>query len=485
MHCEITARRYLPVFFLALVVALISACGGGSGSGTASPAATGNVALLLTDAPSDTFEEINITVVKAELLSDSGRVTLFEGNRTFNLLELTDAEIFAIREGVPAGTYSKIRLTLTDIELVDYNDTDDPADDSTFYPRLPGNGKLDLNPRGDFYVVADGTLVIQIDMDANKSIHIIKKGIRDEYQFRPVVFIDVVTDAFSERFVKLHGVIQGINSAEQTFELCNSDIPVQIDEKRMDDDSRGCVDVEVDNTSIFDINGLPVAFNNLVEGEEATVFGYLRRDRDDDDDIDDERKLDDLVLVASLIELGPESAFRKLTGTATTAVDINDQFTMDVDPGQGLATPLTLTVQIQNGTRLVDRKGNTVDKSEIQNEELVSVRGVLDVNTDTLFASLIVVDTDSSTRLSGTIGDNPDGNCGFTLMTDIGDRGIRTDSNTQTFLVTATSSEGSSVSIDVADLVSGQQADVFGNFANDGCFEADTIIAYELAPNLL
>jgi hypothetical protein len=70
-------------------------------------------------------------------------------------------------------------------------------------------------------------------------------------------------------------------------------------------------------------------------------------------------------------------------------------------------------------------------------------------------------------------------------MTDIGDRGIRTDSNTQTFLVTATSSEGSSVSIDVADLVSGQQADVFGNFANDGCFEADTIIAYELAPNLL
>ena len=487
MSCDLTVRRSLSVFFLALAFTLISSCGGGGGSSTTvvRSAGSGDVALLLTDAPSDIFEEINITVVKAELLSDSGRVTIFQGNTTFNLLDLTDAEIFAIREGVPAGTYSKIRLTLTDMELVDYNDTDDPADDFTYHPKLPGNGKLDLNPRGDFDVIAGETLVIQIDMDANKSIHIVKRGNKDEYQFRPVVFVDVVTDAFKERYVKLHGVIEDIDSTDQSFELCDSMIPVQIDENSVNDSSRSCVDVETtSNTSLFDINGMPAVFGDLVEGEEATVFGHLRRDRVEDDDDDDERELEDLVLVASLIELGPESAFQKLNGTATTAVDLNDQFDMDVDPGQGLTTPLTLTVQIQNGTHLIDRKGNTVDKADIQNGKLVSVRGVLDVNTSTLFASLILVDTDNSIQLTGTVGANPDGSCGFTLMTASGDRSIATDSSTDIFLVTSTSSNGSSVPINVEDLVSGQQADVYGNFVN-GCFEADSIIAYELEPTPL
>jgi hypothetical protein len=482
MHINTSIKHSISAFFLALVFLLTSGCGGGGSGDTASPAGTGNVALLLTDAPSDIFEEINMTVVKAELLSDSGRVTLFEGNRIFNLLDLTDAKIFAIREGVPAGTYNKIRLTLTDLELVDYNDTDDPADDSTFHPKLPGNGKLDLNPRGDFTVVPNGTLTIQIDMDATKSIHIVKKGNRDEYQFRPVVFMDIVTDAFDERFVKLHGVIQDIDSTDQEFELCDSDIPVQIGENSRSDS--GCVDVEVTgDTSIFDINGMPAVFGDLVEGEQATVFGRLRRDREDDDDDDDDRELDDLVLIASLIELGPETAFQKFTGTATTAVDIDDQFDMDVDPGQGLTTPLTLTVQIQDGTHLIDRKGNTVDKMDIQNGKLVSARGVLDLNANTLFASLIVIDTDTSTQLTGTVGANPDSTCGFTLTNNqLGDVSVQTDSSTQIFLVTATSSDGSSLPIDANDLMPGQQADVYGNFAS-GCFEADTIIAYELTPN--
>jgi hypothetical protein len=487
MNRELTIKRFLSAFFLTLFFVFISSCGGGSGGSdsSVSPAGSGDVALLLTDAPSDIFEEINITVVKAELLSDSGNVTIFEGNRTFNLLNLTDAKMFAIRQGVPAGTYSKIRLTLTDMELVDYNDTDNPADDFTDHPKLPGNGKLDLNPQGDFRITSGTTLVIQIDMDANKSIHIVEKGNKDEYQFRPVVFVDIVTDSFEERYVQMHGVIDDIDSGERTFELCDSSIPVQIDENSWDVNSRGCVDVETtDDTALFDINGMPAVFGDLVEGEQATVFGHLRRDPYDDLDDDDDRQLNDLVLVASLIELGPESAFQKLTGTAGSTVDGNQQFTMDVDPGQGLTTPLTLTVQIQDGTRLIDLQGNPVDEADILIGKLVNARGVLDVNADTLFASLIVIDIDTSAQLSGSVGANPDNACGFTLMTSTGDNSIQTDSSTQIFLVTATTSNGSSLPIDVNDLVSGQQADVYGNFVN-GCFEADTIIAYELTPNPL
>ena len=482
MFNSISVTRLLSISFLGLVFAVVAGCSSGSGISTdASNTATGtgSVALLLTDAPSDIFKEINITVIKAELMGDDGRVTVFQGKRTFNLLDLTDARIFAIREGIPSGSYNKIRLTLENkgIELVKY-------DGSTYHPKLPGNNKLDLNPRGKFDVVAGTTLVIQIDIDANKSIHIVKRGKKDEYNFRPVVFIDIVTDTFKERFVKLHGDIHAVNTSDQSFKLCNTDIPVQTSDELMKHGSRGCVRVETDKTtSIFDINGMPAGFGDLVNGEPATVFGRLLRDtvshHDDDDDEqhhDDDRELYDLVLKAALIELGPESSYQKLNGTATSAVDVNNQFTMDVDPGQGLTTPLILKVQIQDGTILINRKGSPVKIADIVTGKLVSARGVLDVKNNTLFASLIVVDTDNSTQLTGIVGANPDNSCGFALNgTESGDRSVNTDSNTRAFLVI----DGSSSPIDVSELKSGQQADAHGNDnVSTGCFDAHTIIAY-------
>jgi len=32
------------------------------------------------------------------------------------------------------------------------------------HPRLPGNGKMDLNPRGMFEVIGGETLIIELDM---------------------------------------------------------------------------------------------------------------------------------------------------------------------------------------------------------------------------------------------------------------------------------------------------------------------------------
>lgn len=487
--------RIFSIFSLAVLFAVLGSCSSGDKATTnttpGTTAGTGTVALLLTDAPSDIFEEINITVLKAELLADSGAVTIFTGNRTFNLLDLTDARIFAIREGIAAGTYSKIRLTLSKIELVDYNDQSDPIQYIKYYPKLPGNGKLDLNPRGSFDVVNGGTLTIQIDMDANKSVHVVGNG-ANKYQFRPVVFITIVTDSYEERYVKLHGDIRDIDSTDQTFKLCNTNIPVQTEEDKTDDSSSGCVRVAADSASIFGIDGMPAAFINLVDGEPATVFGHLLRDAssdkdsgdDDDDDEkdndenDNDHELDDLILKAALIELGPESAFRKLNGEATSIVDTNnDQFTMDVDPGQGLSTPLSLKVQIQTGTLLINLQGEPVASTDIDIGKLVNVRGVLDVANDTLFASLIMIDTDSSTQLTGTVGANPDANCGFTITTASGDRSIATNSETKSFLV----SPGSSSPIEVGDLGSGQQADVYGNEnVGTGCFDAHTIIAYPI-----
>ena len=162
-----TTISMLNKFVAATVMVLfLAACGGGGGGGdsasnTVSSGGTGSVGLLLTDGPTDDFDAVNITVVKAELLSDSGRFTIFEGEETVNLLDYRDdARIFSLHPSVPAGTYEKIRLTLSNIELVKCEDgaVIQPIDVDTCIntiadsdqPRLKGNNKLDLNPQGDF-----------------------------------------------------------------------------------------------------------------------------------------------------------------------------------------------------------------------------------------------------------------------------------------------------------------------------------------------
>jgi hypothetical protein len=132
-----------------------------------------------------------------------------------------------------------------------------------------------------------------------------------------------------------------------------------------------------------------------------------------------------------------------------------------------------VVVQLQEGTRIINRYGKLLSADDIAPGTSMMVDGVLDsaAEPEVLYAALSVVDTDviRLTRISGILGDNPDGSCGFTVMSDSGDRGIRYDANTRAYAVSASGSE----EVSVAALPSGLAADVFGAEANDGCLLRD------------
>jgi len=154
---------------------------GGSGGAGGS---TGGLSIFITDAPNPAFDSIWLTVTSAELLGPDGPVLLFEGETIFDLLRLRSvSELFSIRRGVPPGVYTKIRLQLSDVELVWH---DSRGNLQTDHPKLSGNGKLDLAPRGSFRVDGGEMLVVQIDVDANNAIHVHQTG-NGKFQFRPVV----------------------------------------------------------------------------------------------------------------------------------------------------------------------------------------------------------------------------------------------------------------------------------------------------------
>ena len=117
-------------------------------------------------------------------------------------------ELIAV-EDVPAGLYAKIRLEVEDVRGV----TVQPDGSTKETPFKLSSGKIDLNPRGQFYVEANTTIAITLDIDCDKSIHISGNHIN----FRPVVFVDIESAAQLERCPRfLHGTISALSYGDAT-----------------------------------------------------------------------------------------------------------------------------------------------------------------------------------------------------------------------------------------------------------------------------
>jgi hypothetical protein len=403
------------LFFLTMIsgVLLLASCGGGGGSGSAvSSVETGSVGVVLTDKPAELsdIDEILISINRVELLggNDDNKATLYSGpaRGPFDLLELEDeSRLLTFADDVPSGTYCKIRLTLSNLTLVFNNGEPD------FHPKLPGNNKLDLNARDCFYVAPGKSVYLQLDMDA-RSIHVVQTGNgKRKYNFRPVVFIDVMDADFDSKLVRLEeGVIRDIDTVNGTLLLCDFDYGDDYDERNSDDGSDACVTIAIKDTAAFDnidddgINvttgGDAIPLDELLVPERigtypVTVVGHMRN-HTYDDHLHRYPRLEALV-----VELG---SFLSLDGkVASGASDI--RFNMDVAPGQEISPDDELPVKLQettrlvNGTRIMDPLGDPLKTSDIIVPRPVLVDGVLAISStdpDYLNSALVIVDTTDS-----------------------------------------------------------------------------------------
>ena len=113
------ARSGLLIVGLASFLAL--ACSGsGGGGGSDGTGDVGAASVFLTDAASDEFDEILVTICALELLGNGKPVPLFTGRETVDLKDLENfSDLFVYAEEVPVGTYNKIRMCVDKIELID------------------------------------------------------------------------------------------------------------------------------------------------------------------------------------------------------------------------------------------------------------------------------------------------------------------------------------------------------------------------------
>lgn len=500
--------------------ALVAGCGGGSGSGGSASAdsntvaPTGSVGLILTDGPTDRFDKVLITITRIELLGDDdndaddrgGRAVVFEGSRTVDLLAVSAVgDLFAV-EDVPAGDYSKIRLRISDMQLVD---TDvDPNE--VVHPKLPP--KIDLNPRGTFTVPEGETLLLEVDIDAEKSLHVVETG-NGGFRFRPVVFVDIKDGIVSSRLTRVFGTVGAVGDG--VFELCPQRLVSATDHDdntAADDDFRGgrCLDVRVDDrTGIFDGNADPQAFAAVTPGAELTAIGFFRRsddfavetmsshDLDGGDHRDDDLFDEDLFLNAAVLELGPRDALLRIPGSVQGAVDVDQRFPFLPEPGRGIDSG-QLPVQLQPGTRIFSRAGVELAASDLTAGQQANVDGALalsDVDPDILKAALVVLDlTAALESRRGGVLQTVDAGAGTLVLTvdeppeaTPGDTTVSVNEpDTRIFRIVEGPEGATSERLTLAELAAlvsstpELRADVFGTVQPDGSIDADTVLVFDL-----
>ena len=360
----------------------------GSTSDATDTSATGSgrVTLLVTDGVTDDFDEVNLTVVSISFLgADDGRETIvFNESRVVNLLALQNYSDLLVTAIIPAGIYDKIRLEVTQVELV-------KEGQAPIITKLPANGKVDLNPRGTFEVFVDGNLMIELDVDAEKSIHIIKKGNGElSYNFRPVVFVKIMGVDDGSKLVLLDGKV--LARTETGFQLCDSqDLAVN--------DNCLAVSVTVD-TVVQDDQIVVVPAADVVDGNMVTVLG----------------KANGYIDALHIVIEADDKAVSNLalfSGAATSDFAV-DNFTMDatIDDDDVVIQPLTLsalTVALVEGSgvRVFDKNGDVVSADTIVVGTDVDAFGMAQPDISTVGkvkAAFIIIDNDEKdNKVSGTI----------------------------------------------------------------------------------
>jgi hypothetical protein len=156
-------------FILVVLAALAVSCG------TSEQAfGTGTLALYLSDAPMDAenVTGVYITINEIQYHTNAQWITFeeFAGNQTYDLLELTGANITLLGAfALPAGNYTQIRFMLDIPEAG--SDKANPgcyiefSDNSTEPLFVPSGGQTGYKATGRFEVAANETVEVTADFD--------------------------------------------------------------------------------------------------------------------------------------------------------------------------------------------------------------------------------------------------------------------------------------------------------------------------------
>ena len=183
------------VILLAMGIALILSC-----STDITGTGGGNLQVYITDAPIDLtgVSAVNVTFTGMVLYPDDDEVAneetsgmdleinpvILADEGTINLLDFQGGAVILVGSAdIPAGTYKRIRLLVSDVTVVQ-DDDGNPDTPEIVDPVQLSSGKIDIHFS---FTLEDGEEAdVILDFDAAESVHLNETG-NSKYILRPVV----------------------------------------------------------------------------------------------------------------------------------------------------------------------------------------------------------------------------------------------------------------------------------------------------------
>ena len=214
---------------------LLFACGGSSSSTSTNPSAPStpsaapNVNLAITDAPSDSWQEVSVVLKSASLIPQGSQTpiqiwpaagTTSSTPTVVNLVDLNNVATVLGSVPVPAGTYSTLQLVIntdpTTMTLVDDGGNTIPASDIT----VKGNGTINVALSPAFVVAATGTTTLQADFNLAHPLSIVETSFGGTTQVTldlQVRFKALPGDIREQQFTRKLGQVTGTTASGFTI----------------------------------------------------------------------------------------------------------------------------------------------------------------------------------------------------------------------------------------------------------------------------
>lgn len=157
-------KRAIPLSLITGLLILAGCESDPSGSDAA------RVSVLLTDAPGD-FASAEVEIEEIYLVGgsddESGRIVLFDGGGTYDLLDLRNGVTAELGEvAIPAGSYQEMRLVVGDVTITTEGGTTYSTEDNTLKcPSCAQSGlKVKLPAGGVSFETGDQAIIVDFDV---------------------------------------------------------------------------------------------------------------------------------------------------------------------------------------------------------------------------------------------------------------------------------------------------------------------------------
>ncbi len=165
------------ILFAFTVILLLWGCTSSDG--------TGNFKLFLTDQPVDNAKEIWVTISEINVQkSDEGFFTVWSGSRDYDLLKLRSKEEEIVDVTLDEGTYTQIRLVVTAGRILIAGESE---------PYIMTVPSSEVKIPVVFTIMADSTVEILLDFEAEHSIHVKNAGQSEKYILTPVIRVKSIS----------------------------------------------------------------------------------------------------------------------------------------------------------------------------------------------------------------------------------------------------------------------------------------------------